>query len=69
MEKLCTGCNKIKDISEFYKKKKYKFGVYYLCKKCSYIQCTPSRIRYHKSEKFKQYVKEHYSRYNSIHQS
>jgi hypothetical protein len=42
MEKICSKCLLIKDLSEFYKNKKY--GYYSMCKKCFYnLYCKSKR--------------------------
>jgi len=51
--KICKKCNKEKPISEFYKRKDTKDGLFYTCKKCckKYSQNNKKRI----SEQHKEY--------------
>lgn len=37
MKKTCTKCKELKDLDCFYKRKKHKDGLRYICKQCSYV--------------------------------
>lgn len=55
MAKRCTKCGVIKDISEFYKHKNYKNGLYSQCKKC----CVKITTQYRKTENGKKTVRKY----------
>lgn len=61
--KICSKCGKEKPITEFYKDKSSKDGLYYWCKECS---CKHNKERYRKNKKkIIEYIKK-YRRDNPI---
>lgn len=61
MTKVCSKCKEEKDVSEFYKDKKYKDGLYCWCKECNKKRSKHYRQDHKEEEKQynKQYKREH----------
>jgi hypothetical protein len=64
MTKKCTKCGVEKDLGEFYRKKRYKDGLSYWCKKCSNIYISlwkknhPEKIKEFQKKYYKNHVEE-----------
>lgn len=62
MNKICNQCNECKNISLFYKDKKWKYWVEWKCKFCRNVQKSQYYKQYYlkNKEKFKSYSKEYF---------
>ena len=58
MKKVCSKCGVEKELGEFYKHKKGKFGLQSKCKICSANEMKEWRAK--NKEKVKEYLKEYY---------